>query len=91
MSACTVSEGAALDRERVGALGLPVIAIKQTDGSTTTLLTNDRTIEADERLFVVGHLTHLQHVEVAATGTGECRTSHVSFETYWRDQRPLWA
>lgn len=69
MSAFTVSEGATLDGERVGRLGLPVIAIEQAEGSTTTLPTDDRVIEADERLFVVGHPSHLRRVEAAATGT----------------------
>ncbi|MFT4947768.1 MAG: hypothetical protein ACI8TL_002017 [Natronomonas sp.] len=69
MSSFTVAEGATLDGESVGAIGLAVIAVEQPDGRTETIPQRDRNIEAGERLYVIGHPRQLRRAEAAATGT----------------------
>lgn len=69
MGTVTIEEGTTLDGETVGRLGLPVIAIERPDGTTETIPARDRHLEANERLFVLGHPTYLRRVEAATTGT----------------------
>jgi hypothetical protein len=68
MSSVTVAEGATLDGERIGTLGLSVIAVERPDGETETIPQRDREIEGGERLFVIGHPRQLRRAEAAATG-----------------------
>ncbi|MXR50667.1 potassium transporter TrkA [Halovenus sp. WSH3] len=70
MSSFTVTEGATLDGEQIGRLGLTVVAVEQTDGTTETIPQRGREIEAGEKLFVIGNPGQLRRVEAAATGTG---------------------
>jgi hypothetical protein len=67
MSTATVTEGSTLEGRTVGEVGLSVLAV-ESDGTVETVPSRKRPIAAGERLFLIGHPTHLRRVEAAATG-----------------------
>ena len=68
MGVAEITAGATLVGMTVGELGLSVIAIKDTTGTTETIPSRDREFVAGDSIFVIGHPTKLRRVEAAATG-----------------------
>lgn len=69
MSTVTLAEGATLAGLTVGDLGLSVLAITDSEGTTATIPPRERELTAGETLFVIGHPTQLRRLDAAATGT----------------------
>jgi len=68
MGITEIKEDATLAGMTVGELGLSVIAIKDSSGTTETIPMRDRQFTSGDRVFVIGHPTQLRRVEAAATG-----------------------
>lgn len=82
MSPFTVTEGATLDGQSIGTLGLTVVAVERPDGTVETIPEHGQTIAAGERLFVIGDPGQLRRVEAAASGTD-------SYEPPAEDEPPV--
>ena len=66
MSVVTVQDESTLHGMTIGALGLPVVAVTNADGQTTSIPQRERVIAAGDKLSVLGHPTTLRRVETAA-------------------------
>lgn len=85
MGVIEVTEGATLVGMTVGELGLSVIAIKDSAGSTETIPNRDREFVPGDSIFVIGHPTKLRRVEAAATGTASYQQLSAKSEPKKRD------
>jgi len=68
LSVVEIQPGSALTGRTVGDLGLSVIAVATAAGATETIPNRDRELAAGERVFAIGHPTHLRRLESAAAG-----------------------
>jgi hypothetical protein len=75
MGVTEITEGATLVGMTVGELGLSVMAITDSEGTTETIPSRDREFVAGDSIFVIAHPTNLRRVEAAATGTASYEQS----------------
>lgn len=68
LGATTVEPGALLDGTPVGALDVPVVAIRTVDGGVDPLPSRDRTVTAHETIYAVGRPDALRRLDAAAAG-----------------------
>lgn len=68
MSVITVTEGSTLAGMTVGDIELTVVAIER-EGTIETVPSRKQTVAAGDRLFLIGHPTHLRRAEAAGAGT----------------------